>query len=67
MKTPGPSTLVLARQNTAVDPAISASAKRGFSFLTSAFSSQSERALEDYLEDYLEASVMLRYNNTKRS
>ena len=40
----------------------SASAGRAFSVLTSAFSSQ-DRALEDYLE----ANVMLQYNNTKRS
>ena len=41
----------------------SASAERAFSLLTSAFPSQQDRALEDYLE----ASVMLQYNNTKRS
>ena len=39
-----------------------ASAERAFSLLTSAFSSQQDRALEDYL-----ASVMLHHSNTKRS
>ena len=41
----------------------SASAERAFSLLTSAFSSQQDRQLEDYLE----ASIMLQYNNTKGS
>ena len=41
----------------------SASAERAFSLLSNAFSSQQDSALEDYLE----ASVMLQYNNTKRS
>ena len=40
----------------------SASAERAFSLLTNAFRSQQESALQDYLE----ASVMLRYNNAKR-
>lgn len=40
----------------------SASAERVFSLLTNAFGSQQESALQDYLE----ASVMLRYNNAKR-
>ena len=39
----------------------SASAERVFSLLTNAFGSQQESALQDYLE----ASVMLRYNNAK--
>lgn len=40
----------------------SASAERVFSLLTNAFGSQQESPLQDYLE----ASVMLRYNNAKR-
>ena len=40
----------------------SASAERVFSLLTNAFGSQQESALQDYLE----ASVMPRYNNAKR-
>ena len=40
----------------------SASAERVFSLLTNAFGSQQESALQDYLE----ASVTLRYNNAKR-
>ena len=40
----------------------SASAKRAFSLLTNAFCLQQDSALQDYLE----ASVMLRYNNAKR-
>ena len=40
----------------------SASAERVFSLLTNAFGSQQESALQDYLE----ASIMLRYNNAKR-
>ena len=40
----------------------SASAERVFSLLTNAFGSQQESSLQDYLE----ASVMLRYNNAKR-
>ena len=40
----------------------SASAERVFSLLTNTFGSQQESALQDYLE----ASVMLRYNNAKR-
>ena len=43
-------------------PIVSASAERVFSLLTNAFGSQQESALQDYLE----ASVMLRYNNAKR-
>ena len=40
----------------------SASAERAFSLLTNAFCSQQDSALQDYLE----ASIMLRYNNAKR-
>ena len=40
----------------------SASAERVFSLLNNAFSDQQDNALEDYLE----ASVMIRYNNAKR-
>ena len=40
----------------------SASAERVFSLLTNVFGSQQESGLQDYLE----ASVMLRYNNAKR-
>ena len=40
----------------------SASAERVFSLLTNAFGSRQESALQDYLK----ASVMLRYNNAKR-
>ena len=40
----------------------SASAERVFSLLNNAFTDQQDNALEDYLE----ASVMIRYNNAKR-
>ena len=40
----------------------SASAERVFSLLKNAFNDQQDNALEDYLE----ASVMIRYNNAKR-
>lgn len=40
----------------------SASAKRVFSLLNNAFNDQQDNALEDYLE----ASVTIRYNNAKR-
>ena len=40
----------------------SASAERAFSLLANVFSSQQESALQDYLE----ASIMLQYNNSKR-
>lgn len=40
----------------------SASAERAFSLLSNAFNSQQDSSLEDYLE----ASVMLRYNNAQR-
>ena len=40
----------------------SASAERAFSLLTNGFSSQQERALEDYLE----ACVMIQYSSAKR-
>ena len=41
---------------------ISASAERVFSLLNNAFNDQQDNALEEYLE----ASVMIRYNNAKR-
>ena len=40
----------------------SASAERAFSILANAFNAQQDRTLQDYLE----ASVMLQYNNDKR-
>ena len=41
---------------------LSASAERVFSLLKNAFNDQQDNALKDYLE----ASVMIRYNNAKR-
>lgn len=56
------STLVCTCQETTADSTSSAAAERVFSLLASALTPQQDSALQDYLE----ASVMLRYNKAKR-